>query len=401
MRKFPYKVIAMTSLLAMTTVNLTPPIQAFAQEQAISVNHKQGTLNLKKEDAENFKKNLAAMDSYYVTMQVYAQKINAEADINLDQVDLDQKDISLKKDLPAHQQVARENAKFWDENLKKQMIKVNQGIISYDTQFQTYSKDLEEAIDKNDKEKIKSVIKGRLMKNAKKQKDDVDDVITKLDQFDKKLGEDIRAFEVDGNQLIAILVGKDSLIKSLGTQIDTYNATIDQNLKYLIGGAVGMGIAVGAGGLAIGLAVLSGGTLVPVILGVGAISILAGAGYTAYTNYQSMNNAKVELEKTSKKLTAANIALGTLKGAQSSVTNLHTAVGEAREALAHISTQWGTTYAKYETLLDDIDTMSPEELNLIKSDLEVAKNSWIDLKAWAEKIQDQLSGLTIKKQTNK
>ncbi|HFK1409900.1 HBL/NHE enterotoxin family protein [Bacillus sp. AF62] len=395
MRKFPYKVVAMASLLAMTSVNLIPPIQAFAQEQAISVNHKQGPSNLNKEDTANFKTNLTDMNSYYVTMQIYTQKINAEADINLDQVELDSRDEALKTQLPAHQQKARENAKFWNENLKKQLLKVNQGIISYDTQFQTYSNDLEAAIDENDKEKIKSLIKSRLMKNAKKQQDDVGGVIKQLDMFSDTLGQDIRAFDADGKRLIAILVGKDSLIASLGTQIDTYNATIDQSIKYLIGSGVGAGLAVGAGGVAIVLAVCSGGTLVPVILGTAAFAAFIGSSYTAYTNYESMNTAKEGLKRASEQLSTANTALGTLKGAQSSINNLHTAVKDAREALGHISTQWGTTYEKYETLLDNIDTMSPEELKLIKSDLEVTTKSWQDLREWAGKIQEQLSGLTI------
>ncbi|MCQ6530994.1 HBL/NHE enterotoxin family protein [Bacillus mycoides] len=393
MRKNPYTVLAMASLLAMTTVNLAPPIQAFAQEQAISVNHKQGQMNLNKEDKENFQTNLTDMVSYYVTMQVYTQKILAETDINLEQVDLNYKDSSLKKDLPAHQQVARENATFWNGNLKKQMLKVNQGIISYDMQFKEYSKSLKTAIDAKDKETIKKLIAERLMKNVKKQQNDVNEVIENLNAFDLKLGHDIRAFDADGKKLIAILAGKDSLITVLGNQIDTYNATIDQSLKYLIGGAVGTGISVGIGGLAIGIAVLSGGTLVPVILGVGAISLLAGAGYTAYTNYDSMNTAKEGLKKVSQQLATANQALETLKGAQSSVDNLQKAVGEARGALGHISIQWGTTYMKYESLLDNIDTMSPDELELIKEDLEVAKKSWEDLRTWAEKIQNQLSGL--------
>ncbi|MDA1775104.1 HBL/NHE enterotoxin family protein [Bacillus cereus] len=395
MRIFPYRVITMVSVIAMTSVHLMPPIQAFAQEQAISVNHKQGPSSLNKEETANLKTNLTDMNSYYVTMQVYAQKINAEADINLDQVELDRKDEELKTQLPAHQQVARKNARFWNEILKQQLLKVNQGIISYDNQFQTYSNDLKTAIDANDKEQIKTLIKSRLMKNAQKQQDDVDDVIKQLDTFNDKLGQDIRYFDADGKRLIATLFGKDSLIDSLGKQIDTYNATIEEHLKYLIGGAVGMSLAVGTGGLAIGLAVLSGGTLVPVILGVGALSVLAGAGYTAYTSYEAMNSAKEGLKEASKQLSAANTALGTLKGAQSSVNNLHTAVTDAREALGHISTQWGTTYEKYETLLDNIETMSPEELTLIKSDLEVTKNSWKDLREWAGKIQEQLSGLTI------
>ncbi|MGR5863572.1 hypothetical protein ACT7DZ_00175 [Bacillus cereus] len=50
-----------------------------------------------------------------------------------------------------------------------------------------------------------------------------------------------------------ILVGTDSLIASLETQIDTYKATIDQSIKYLIGSKVG------AGGVAMALAVCSGG----------------------------------------------------------------------------------------------------------------------------------------------
>ncbi|HHL0974558.1 TPA: HBL/NHE enterotoxin family protein [Bacillus cereus] len=401
MRTHPYKVLAMASALAMTTVNLTPPIQAFAQEK-MSVTHNQEYVNTNKEEQENFKTNLTAMNSYYVAMQVYAQKISAEADIHLDQVDLDAKDSSLKQDLPAHQEVARENAAFWNKSLKTQMLKVNQGIISYDTQFQEYSKSLEQAIAAKDKETIKKLIADRLMKNAKKQQNDVNDVIANLDTFDLKLGHDIRDFDTDGKRLIAILAGKDSLIEALIKQIDTYHATIDQSLQYLIGSAVGMGVSVGVGGLAIGLAVFSGGVLVPVILGVGAISLLAGAGYASYNNYTSMNTAKEGLKKASQQLAMTNTALATLKGAQSSVNNLYKAVSEARETLGHISSQWGTTYMKYESLLNNIDTMSPDELSFITADLEVAKNSWADLRTWAEKIQNQFAGMaTIPTQVDK
>ncbi|OQR53358.1 HBL/NHE enterotoxin family protein [Bacillus sp. CDB3] len=392
MRKYPYKVLAMAALLTMTTANLTPPIQALAQEQAITVNYQQAQLNPPKTELQ---KQLTDMDNYYVVMQVYSQMITGQADITLEQIDLESKDSELKTELPAHQKVARANAKFWDGTLKKELIDVNQGIISYDNQFQQYSKNLAKAIDDQDKEAIKNVITKRLMKNAKNQQEAVDDLINQLGKFDDKLVKDNQAFDEDGKRLVAILAGKDSLIAALEKQIVTYSTTIDRSLKYLIGGALTTGVGLGVGGLAVGLAVFSGGIMVPVILGVGALATISGGGYTAYANYDSMSNAKEALKNATQQLSTTRSALVTLKEAQSSVGNLHKTIREARTTLGHISTQWGGTYAKYNTLLKDIDGMSLEELAFIKDDLEVAKNSWTDLRKWAEGIQKQISAVAI------
>ncbi|MBG0969263.1 HBL/NHE enterotoxin family protein [Bacillus sp. SRB3LM] len=392
MRKYPYKILAIASVLTMVNVNLIPPIQALTQNQAIRTQYQKSQLNPPKVELQQ---QLMSMNNYYVAMQVYSQMITGQADINLESVDLDSKNSTLKKELSAHQEAARENAKYWDGDLRKKIIGVNQGIISYDNQFQQYSKSLETAIAEEDKEAIKTMITKRLMKNAKEQQETVNDLINNFEKFDDKLMNDNQAFEEDGRRLVSILAGEDSLIDELEKQILIYNTTIDQNLKYLVGGALAMGVGLGAGGLAIGLIAFSGGILIPVILGVGALAIIAGGGYEAYTNYDSMNNAKEGLENATQQLSTARSALITLTEAQSAVGNLHKTIREARNTLGHISTQWGITYAKYNTLLKDIDEMSPEELEFIKDDLEVGKNSWADLRKWAEEIQKQISAVTI------
>ncbi|PEZ44436.1 hypothetical protein CN345_04435 [Bacillus thuringiensis] len=397
MKKYPYKVLAMASVLTIATLDLTPSIQAFAQEQAVTVNYKQAELEFDVPKTE-LQKQLSDIDNYYIAMQVYSQKITEEPNINLEKVELDSSDSTLRKDLSDHQQTARANAQFWNRTLKQDIIEINQGIISYDNQFQEYSKELEKAINAQDKETIKEIIIEGFMENTEDQKNTVDDLITKLEKFDDKLQKDNQAFQADGERLVTILVGKDSLIGILEKEILTYNKTIDQSLKYLISGAIATGVGIGVGGLAIGLAVLSGGTLVPVILGVGALATIAAGGYLAYANYDSMNTAKEGLKNATQQVSTARLAITTLQGAQSSVKNMHETIQEARKTLGKVSTQWGTTHAKYKTLIKDIDRMNPEQLKLLKTKLAISKNSWKDLRGWAEKIQVQLSGLKVEKQ---
>ncbi|PES11324.1 hypothetical protein CN488_29365, partial [Bacillus anthracis] len=211
MKKYPYKVLAMASVLTIATLDLTPSIQAFAQEQAVTVNYKQAELEFDVPKTE-LQKQLSDIDNYYIAMQVYSQKITEEPNINLEKVELDSSDSTLRKDLSDHQQTARANAQFWNRTLKQDIIEINQGIISYDNQFQEYSKELEKAINAQDKETIKEIIIEGFMENTEDQKNTVDDLITKLEKFDDKLQKDNQAFQADGERLVTILVGKDALI---------------------------------------------------------------------------------------------------------------------------------------------------------------------------------------------
>ncbi|ANS52209.1 hypothetical protein BM86_23705 [Bacillus thuringiensis] len=399
MRKYPYKVIAMASLLTMATVNVGPSIQAYAQEQTITVKQKQEHLKLAPEQI--LKESLVKSSSNALTMQIYARTILGQSDINLANIDLGS-DSNLQTKLTNHQKSAREHAQFWENTLQKQIIRTNQAVISYDNRFQEYYNSLISAIDDQDKSEIKRQINS-LRRSIQSNQKTVGEVIDQLKGFQTKLNTDKQNFQTDGEKVITILAGKDSVIGVLEKQITGYNDAIHKHMNYLIGGSVAIGLSLGIGGLAIGLAVVSGGILVPVILGGGALALLAGSGYLAYENYDAMNNAKKGLQDTTQQLTAARAAVNVLTAAKSSVNAMSDAVEKAIPALQNIKTQWETMDAKYETLVEDVDWMNPEQLKGLKVDLDVAKSSWDDLKTWAEKIQGDLSGLNLetKKLQNK
>ncbi|ANS51785.1 hypothetical protein BM86_01465 [Bacillus thuringiensis] len=392
MKKYPYRVLTMASLLVVTTVNVTPTIQALAQEQqGIQIDYKQGQLNLKQEDQTNFEESLKELGTNYATMQTYAQAITSAADVNLKDVDFGS-DRLLKKSLPAHQQTAKTHAKEWIQNLAPKMLAVNEGIIQYDNQFQIYSDELVTSIDAKDKEQIKALLKS-LVTQAKDQKKDVNDIINKLHTFDMNLSKDTQNFEEASNQFITMLDGNGELLKKLAQEIENCQNTINTQLNVFIGSAIGMGFGVGAGGLAIGLAVYSGGVLIPVILGVGAVATLVSAGYVTATSYGALNHATEGLIKLTRQQSTAKTAVSTLTLAQSSVGMFLANLQQARTALGNISTQWSTTELKYESLLKNIDAMAPEKLNLIKLDVKIAQQSWKNLKKWAETVQIDLAGI--------
>ncbi len=61
-------------------------------------------------------------------------------------------------------------------------------------------------------------------------------------------------------------------------------------------------------------------------------------------------------------------------------------IDTAITALQNISNQWHTMGAKYHSLLQNVDSISPEELVFMKEDLSIAKDSWKNIKDYAEKI---------------
>lgn len=55
-------------------------------------------------------------------------------------------------------------------------------------------------------------------------------------------------------------------------------------------------------------------------------------------------------------------------------------------ALQNISNQWYTMGSKYNSLLQNVESISPQDLVFIKEDLSIAKDSWQNIKEYAEKI---------------
>ncbi len=136
--KKPYKVMALSTLIATIVAGGIMPSYASAEEPApIYANqdlrypsYYLGPTGLDHAMKET-KSNMLVMDLYALT-------ILKQADINLD--GLPSVGDKLKTDIKANQNLTRENATYWLNNLKSGIVTTNQNIISYDTKFQNYSR---------------------------------------------------------------------------------------------------------------------------------------------------------------------------------------------------------------------------------------------------------------------
>ena len=64
-------------------------------------------------------------------------------------------------------------------------------------------------------------------------------------------------------------------------------------------------------------------------------------------------------------------------------------VGTAVTALENIKTQWGTVGKKYKSLIDSVDNISLDLFDeIIRADLNTAKDNWQDLKNYADKLYE-------------
>lgn len=81
----------------------------------------------------------------------------------------------------------------------------------------------------------------------------------------------------------------------------------------------------------------------------------------------------------------SNVAI--LTDTQNNMTDMIEAIIMAIQALQQLSTQWSIIQVKYEAVLNTIDTIDPEMLEWIQSDLTIAQKEWQDLTKYAEQLQ--------------
>lgn len=125
-------------------------------------------------------------------------------------------------------------------------------------------------------------------------------------------------------------------------------------------------------------------------LGVGLIATGVGATGAGATGIvlakKELDKAQTEIQKIAGQITQAQLEVAGLTNVKVQTEYLTTTIDTAIIALQNISNQWHTMGTKYTSLLQNVKTISPENLGFIMEDLEIAKDSWKDIKDYAEKI---------------
>ncbi|MGG1140831.1 HBL/NHE enterotoxin family protein [Bacillus mycoides] len=355
-KKLYKKVILSTIITGMAASNVIP-LHTFAAEQAV-----QNSVSQQQEDGQSYslgpdkyKEVMEKMGASILTIDSYALTI-----INQQLTDLS-KISSINGDLQAnmiqHQNDAQTNAIYWFDDLKPHMMKTNQNIVSYNDTFQASYNQLLAALDQKDTVTFKNELE-KLYNNILKDSQEVDGLLEKLKIFRNKMAEDTRSFKADSNQLISILESTNAGIPLLQQQINNYNNTIKENYDKR-GGYIALSVFMPPVGI-------------PLIV-------------TADNNIAS---AQQEIEQLKSRISGAEAELVILTDAKNKTEHMTATIDTAIDALQNISNQWHTIGSKYNSLLKNVDNINPDRLALLKTDLKIAKDSWQDLKNYADKLYE-------------
>lgn len=374
MMKKPYKVMALSTLIATIAAGSITPSYASAAENTTKPapiyadaenNYPEYSLG-----PEGLKDAIEKTGSNMLVMDLYALTVVKQANVNFDGLTVINND--LQTSIKGNHDASRNNAKQWLDGLKPQIIQTNQNIINYNTQFQNYYDVLVEAVDNKDKETLKAVLTS-LEDSISENKDAVDKLVQDLKAFRGKLELDTQNLKNDADKIGFILSGQDAGIPLMQKQIETNQTLIDENNKVYIGSSV-----------ATALGAYLTATVVFAPIGAGA---LGGGIYGVITSKQQINAAQEEIKKLTENISIAKQQVAQLTILKSNTNNLTGTIDAAITALENIKYKWVTMGTKYKSLNDNVDRINPDNLKLIKADLKIAKGSWEQVNKYAENMQ--------------
>ncbi|UOK49453.1 alpha-helical pore-forming toxin family protein (plasmid) [Bacillus tropicus] len=366
--KKPYKVMALSTLIATIVAGGIMPSYASAEEPAPIYVNQDLTYPSYYLGPTGLDHAMKETRSNMLVMDLYALTILKQADINLD--GLPSVGDKLKTDIKANQNLTRENATYWLNNLKSGIVTTNQNIISYDTKFQNYSRYLLQY--KNDPVKLTALLtnlNGEISQN----KDQVTKLVEDLRSFRGKLERDTQNLKGNAEDIVNILTGQEAGIPLFQEQIKTNKALIDENNKIYIASSV----ATAAG------AYLVLSPFAPI-----GVPILGAGIYGVVSSQQQIINAQDQIIKLTQDISMAKLQSARLTVVQSDIKNLTDTIDKAIVSLENIKTKWDVMGTKYDALIDKAKKVDPEFLAMdITADLDTAKDHWEQIRKYAENIQ--------------
>ncbi|WP_257209493.1 hypothetical protein [Bacillus toyonensis] len=147
---------------------------------------------------------------------------------------------------------------------------------------------------------------------------------------------------------------------SLKQQIDAYNSQVSAAIAMTASGGVLTLMGTGFGVLTVVLTLSGVGLPFVAITGTAAAGSIGGG--------------------------VALIVLGNnkLKEANDQTKTFADTINTAIDSAETLKDQWTTMGSKYQSLMDNIDEISPSSLVFVKEDLKTAKDSWLNIKSYAD-----------------
>ena len=371
LNKIPYKLLAVSTFLTITTANVVTPITAFANEieqtttsdMSLSINN------------EQMKKALLDAGLFAKSMNAYSYLLINNPDVNFERIDMEGH-TNLPNQIVQDQKNAREHAVTWDTQVKRQLLNILTGIVEYDTKFDNYYDALVEAINEGDGDTLKEGITD-LRDEIKQNQEHTQKLIQELTMLKDGIGQDVKTFGDHKDLLQSILKKQEAGIEEDQKRLDEVLKSVNYYKKLESDGFNVMK------GTVLGLPLIGGIIVVVAKDNLGKLEPLS----------QQL------LEKLSQPVDH-KITLNRVVGVTyNNINEMHNAIDTAIHALTYISAQWNHLDSQYSAVLQHIENTSEKadqsKFKFLEPNLKAAKDSWKTFKTDAATLKEGIKELKV------
>ena len=367
MKKLPYKILAVSTFLTMTTTYAVTPVATFASEIEQT---NTGDMSLSANE-EKMKTALQDAGVFAKSMNDYSCLLINNPDVNFEGIIINgYADLPIK--IVQDQKNAREHAVKWDTQIKGQLLDTLTGIIEYDTKFDNHYGTLVEAIHTGNGDILKKGItdlRGEIQQNEEY----AQKLIQELTKLKDDIGQDVRAFGSDKDLLQSILKNQGAAVeddqKRLNEVLGQVNYQKDIESKGLTMVKIPFFPVMISGGIMIGDARSKLGWLEPEL---------------------------AKLRQTVDYKLTLNRVVGV---AFNNIDQMHSAIDNALKSLTFMYDQWSDLDRQYGSVLQFIDKASEKadqnKFKFLLPNLKAAKDSWKTVRTDAFTLKEGIKELKM------
>ncbi|MEI4832062.1 HBL/NHE enterotoxin family protein [Bacillus sp. FJAT-53711] len=366
-KKIPYKLLAVSTFLTITTANIVTPVTAFASEIEQTNN---GDMSLSA-NKEQMGKALQDAAVFAKSMNDYSYLLINNPDVNFQGIT-----INGYADLPGKivqdQKNARAHAVTWDTQVKGQLLNTLTDIIKYDTKFNNYYDILKEAINTGNGDTLKKGITD-LRSEIQQNQEYAQKLIQELTKLKDDIGQDVRAFGSDKDLL-------QSILKSQGADVEADQKRLNEVL-----GDINYQRDIESKGW---IMVKTG--FIPVMIS-GGIMIGDARGKLGWLEPEF-----AKLRQTIDYKITLNRVVGV---AFNNISEMHSVIDKAISSLTYMSAQWHDLDSQCSGVLGHIEKASEKadqnKFKFLQPTLDSAKDSWKTLSSDADTLQKGIKELKV------
>ncbi|PFA58597.1 hemolysin BL binding component B [Bacillus sp. AFS015896] len=366
-KKIPYKLLAVSTFLTLTTTTVVSPVAAFASGIEQTNN---GDMSLSANEVK-MKETLKKAGLFAKSMNAYSYMLIKNPDVNFEGITINGY-VDLPGRIVQDQKNARAHAVTWDTQVKRQLLDTLTGIVEYDTKFDNYYETIVEAIDTGDGDTLKEGItdlRSEIQQNQKY----AQQLIVELTKLRDSIGQDVRAFGSNKDLL-------ESILKNQGADVEADQKRLDEVL-----GSVNYYKQLESDGFNVMKGAILG---LPIIGGI----IVA----VARDNLGQLEPLLAELRQTVDYKLTLHRVVGV---AYNNISEMHKALDDAINALTYMSTQWHDLDSQYSGVLGHIENAAQKadqnKFKFLKPNLNAAKDSWKTLRTDAVTLKEGIKELKV------